>query len=134
MGEAFASVVLLLPIISAWVSCGPSVSTIMPVRLFICMSSPLFFGVCAFPFNVVSNYGMCRSSIVLVQSVVWGLFWVTRGSACFVVSMFCVDSFCGCVVLCVTTSAHEAWDYIFWVFICRRFGHSWYWQPISLHP
>jgi hypothetical protein len=33
VGGAFASTVLLLPIISAWVSCGHSVSTIKPVRL-----------------------------------------------------------------------------------------------------
>ena len=39
---AFASAVLLLPIISSWVSCRPSVSTIMPVRLLsISMSYPL---------------------------------------------------------------------------------------------
>ena len=55
---------MLLPIISACVSCGPSVSTVMPFRLsYICMSSTLPFDDCAFPFNVVSTVVVCKGKL-----------------------------------------------------------------------
>ena len=136
-GGALTSVIVLLPIISACVSCGSSVSTIMPVRLSsICMSSPLPFDVCDFPFNVVSTVVVCtRWASFLLRRLDGPSFGLLGGTICFVAVMFCADSVCGCIVLCVTTSAHGGWDCLFcWLFICRRLGHSWYWWPMSLHP
>ena len=84
-----------------------------------------------FPFQcLIYSYCMCRGGFVLVVSN-GASFGSLGGSVCFVV---CFASIRFVIVLCVTTSAHEAWECIFWVFICRRFGHSWYWWPISLHP